>query len=140
MDIIVREANINDGNSIFSLVKVFSTSFRSELDLFNVSLKNILEDDSSVLVIAEKDKKVIGYCLGFIHFTFYANGKVSWIEEIMVEKALRRKGVGKMLMDTFEEKSKLNNSKLVALAFRRASDFYCSMGFEESAMYLRKLL
>jgi len=58
----------------------------------------------------------------------------------MVEEAFRRKGIGKMLMDKVEEKSKFNNSKLLALATRRASDFYCSIGFEESATYFKKHL
>lgn len=69
-----------------NLVKVFSISFKANHSLFNESITHILADDSVLLLIAEINKQVISYCLGFIHFTFYANGKVSWLEEIMVDE------------------------------------------------------
>lgn len=136
----IREAAIEDKESIFKLVEKFSTSFKAERILFDESIKNIIDDKSALLLVAETNKEVIGYCLGFIHYTFYANGQVSWLEEIMVDEFFRRKGIGKMLVEQFEEWSKSRNSKLVALATRRASSFYYSAGYEKSAEYFRKLL
>ena len=76
---------------------------------------------------------MVGYCLGFDHHTFYANGRVAWVEEITVKEPVRRRGVGKALMENFEEWSRNRGSKLVALATRRAASFYGSIGYEESA-------
>ncbi|MFL0198599.1 GNAT family N-acetyltransferase [Clostridium sp. WILCCON 0269] len=101
---------------------------------------HIISDDSALLLVAEVNAQIIGYCLGFIHFTFYANGQVAWLEEIMVDELYRRKGVGKMLMDEFEKWSKLKDSRLIALATRRAADFYSAMKYEKSAEYFRKIL
>jgi hypothetical protein len=43
-------------------------------------------------------------------------------------------------MREFEEWARSRGSRLVALATRRATDFYLSLGYEESATYVRKLL
>ncbi|MDP5274245.1 GNAT family N-acetyltransferase [Chengkuizengella axinellae] len=90
--------------------------------------------------IAEDDGKIVGYCLGFDHYTFYANGRVSWVEEIMVEESYRNKGIGAKLMNSVEEWSETRESKLVALATRRAVPFYKALDYVESASYFRKLL
>lgn len=140
MNVIIRKATIDDKEEIFKLVKVFAVSFKTEYVSFNESIENIIDSKSSLLLVAEIDKKIIGYCLGFMHYTFYANGQVSWLEEIMIDEFFRRKSVGKMLVEEFEKWSKASGSKLVALATRRASNFYYTIGFEKSAEYFRKLL
>lgn len=140
MDIVIREANIKDEEKIFKLVKAFATSFKAERVFFSESLKHILNDNSALLLLAEANKEVIGYCLAFDHYAFYANGRVSWLEEIMVDESFRRMGIGKQLMIKFEEWSRLRNSKVAALATRRASLFYSAIGYEESATFFRKIL
>jgi hypothetical protein len=43
-------------------------------------------------------------------------------------------------MQGFEAWAAKRGSKLVALATRRAAPFYQALGYEESAIYFRKLL
>ncbi|EMF91272.1 hypothetical protein LEP1GSC005_1843 [Leptospira santarosai str. ST188] len=43
-------------------------------------------------------------------------------------------------MTSFEEWGKNRGSKLIGLATRRAKDFYLALGYEESALFFRKLL
>ena len=90
--------------------------------------------------MAEENGEVIGYCLGFDHYAFYANGRVSWVEEIMVQEDRRKEGIGRDLMDAFEEWAKSRGSRLVGLATRRAASFYQALGYEDSAVFFRKLL
>ena len=61
-------------------------------------------------------------------------------KEITVEESFRNSGVGKALMERFEEWSSSWGRKLVALATRRAASFYKGIGYEESATFFRKLL
>ena len=91
-------------------------------------------------MVAEFNGEITGYCLGFIHDTFYANGPVAWIEEIMVESSHRRSKVGHRLMAAFEAWAKENGAVLSALATRRAAHFYEAIGYEASATYYRRLL
>ncbi len=82
----------------------------------------------------------MGYCLGFDHVAFYANGRVAWVEEIAVRADARRQGIGAGLMAAFEAWAKDRGSRVAALATRRAAPFYAALGYTESAAYFRKLL
>lgn len=100
----------------------------------------MLNDEKAFIFVADNGDKIVGYSLGFIHTTFFANGNVAWLEEIMVDEKFRRAGIGFELVKVFEQKAIDNDCKLIALATRRAADFYSAIGYEESATYFRKLL
>ncbi|WP_169089177.1 GNAT family N-acetyltransferase [Paenibacillus sp. PL91] len=80
------------------------------------------------------------YVLAFHHSTFYANGVISWVEELFVAEKYRRMKIGQKLMNLIERQALERGSRLVALATRRASDFYKSIGYDESATYFKKPL
>lgn len=136
----VRKADKKDLNAIFELVRKFATSFKPQKDAFIVSFRKILQDEQASVFVKERNGDIVGYCMGFIHDTFYANGKVAWIEEIMVREEFRRSGIGSELIKAFEQESNNKGCKLVALATRRAEDFYCANGYEKSAVYFRKMI
>ena len=140
MNYTIRQAGLDDANALFLLVQQFATSFQPEHTAFAASLNALLADENAWLHIAEAQGEAIGYCLGFDHYAFYANGRVSWVEEIMVKAEMRRHGVGESLMNAFEAWAKSRGSKLVALATRRAAAFYTAIGYDESATFFRKLL
>ena len=125
---------------MFGLAEGFATSFVPERTAFETALASLIDSDGTNLSVAEVDGEVIGYCLGFDHYTFYANGRVSWVEEITVRESFRRRGVGKALMENFERWSSSRGSLLVALATRRAASFYRGIGYEDSAKFFRRLL
>jgi len=52
----------------------------------------------------------------------------------------QRQGVGRLLLQDFEQSAAERGAKLVALATRRAALFYQALGYHESATYFRKLL
>ena len=136
----VRKATADDADALFGLAKEFATSFLPERTAFEIALVDIISTDGANLSVAEVNGEVVGYYLGFDHYTFYANGRVAWVEEITVKEAVRGRGVGKALMENFEEWSTSRGSKLIALATRRVASFYKSIGYEESATFFRKLL
>jgi GNAT superfamily N-acetyltransferase len=136
----IRNAVPNDADALFALVEQFATSFKPERDAFDVSFSHLLSDDSACLNLAETDGRVVGYCLGLDHYTFHANGRVSWVEEISVRADFRGQGIGRALMESFEAWAVGRKSGLVALATRRAASFYEALGYKESAAYFRKLL
>ena len=57
-----------------------------------------MSDDHVLLLVAAEGEEVVGYCLGFAHDTFLANGRVAWVEEIMVSSPHRKKGVGRSML------------------------------------------
>jgi GNAT superfamily N-acetyltransferase len=140
MDIEIRKATSADSDPIFNLVERFATSFTPERKAFDTSLKNLLCDDSVLLMVSEFNQAIVAYCLAFDHYTLYANGRVTWVEEIMVREDLRGKGIGKDLMESVEQWAIERKSRLIGLATRRAAPFYSAIGYEESAIFFRKMM
>ena len=140
MDWRVRKLALNDLDSLFCLVEQFATSFKPDRSAFDLAVQHLILDESAWLCVVDCDGAVVGYCLGFAHYTFFANGRVAWIEEIMVKEDRRKMGIGKAMMQEFEKWASSRGAKLAALATRRAAPFYTALGYEESAVYFRKLL
>ena len=136
----IRTAEAKDAEAVLRLAKEFATSFVVEEECFHATFSKLLAATDVYLGIAEEDGEVIGYVLAFEHSAFFANGLVTWVEEIMVSPDRRRRSVGRSLMTQAENWSRSRGSKLIALATRRAADFYRAIGFEESASYFRKIL
>lgn len=138
--ITIRHAESNDCEDMFHLAKAFATSFTVERPAFETSFSALLQSPDAFLAVAVDSGRFVGYLLGFDHFTFFANGRVSWVEEIMVSETLRRHGIRRRLMEYFESWARGRKSRLVALATRRAAPFYRGIGYEDSASYFRRLL
>ena len=136
----IGKATAQDAEMIFALVKDFATSFTPERHAFAESFRHLLQQDDAWLGVARDGEGIVGYLLGFDHHTFYANGRVAWVEEIMVTPEQRRHGIGHLLMDAFEQWAATRGSKLVGLATRRAAPFYQALGYEDLAVFFRKLL
>ena len=118
-----------------------ATSFVPTLERFRATFSELgSRDDALVLVADGAGASVNGYLLGFVHPTFYADAPVAWVEELAVHSAARRQGVGRRLLESFEEWAHSHGARLVALATRRAGAFYSALGYEESAAYFRKML
>ena len=56
----------------------------------------------------------------------------------MVEQHARRTGVGRALMAAAEDWSRAINAAYMALASRRARDFYLALGYQDSAVFYKK--
>ena len=123
---------------------VFLVFFAGSADrmtvFFGLSYPALLADDDACLLLAVDGEERLGYLLGFRHLTFYANGPVAWVEEVFVRGQHRGRGIGRALMSGFERWAATRDCALVALATRRAAPFYRALGYEESAVYFRKVL
>jgi ribosomal protein S18 acetylase RimI-like enzyme len=127
-----RNAIHQDEELLFALAARLSRSFKLNKSDFSKTFQEILSNKNADVFIAENESGIVGYVLGFHHSTFYANGVVSWVDEIFVLDEYRGMKIEKQLMMLFEEMSFKRGSKLVALATRRASAFYKAIGYEES--------
>lgn len=140
MEIRYRAAEHRDEEQLFALAANLATSYKLTRSDFSVSFRDLVSGKDCDLWVAEHDSGLIGYVLGFHHAAFYANGVVSWVEELYVRDDFRSMHIGKKLMALLEERAVERGSKLAALATRRAGDFYKAIGYEESAVYFKKRL
>jgi GNAT superfamily N-acetyltransferase len=136
----VRLADAGDAEAVADLAAGLAQSFAFSRSSFLLSYPALLAADGACLLLAVDGPERLGYLLGFEHLTFYANGPVAWVEEVFVRDQDRGRGVGRVLMSAFEQWAAARDCHLVALATRRAAPFYRALGYEESAVYLRKVL
>ena len=136
----VRQAGPGDAGAIAGLAAELALSFPFRPEPFRVNYPALLADDRACLLLAADGTDSAGYLLGFRHLTFYANGPVGWVEEVVVRHRDRGRGIGRVLMGSFEQWAASHDCALVALATRRAAPFYGALGYEDSAAYFRKVL
>jgi GNAT superfamily N-acetyltransferase len=137
----IRPAAPEDAGDVFALTVELATSFTPERATFDRTYRELLGDQRCLVLVAEHGKgRIVGYLLAFVHPTFFANGPVGWIEELIVQPDTRRSGTGRALAAHAEEWAAGHGAVLVALATRRAEDFWQAVGYERSASYLRKPL
>jgi GNAT superfamily N-acetyltransferase len=136
----IRPAVAADAGAVAGLAGELAQSFTFSRASFDANYAALLAAGHACVLVAEADGDCLGYLLGFEHLTFYANGRVAWVEEVFVRAGLRGRGIGRALMSTFEDWARGRDCALAALATRRAAPFYHAIGYTESAAYLRKLL
>jgi GNAT superfamily N-acetyltransferase len=136
----IRQAEIGDADEVAGLAAALAMSFEFSAAKFRENYPSLLADDGACLLLAVDGQDSAGYLLGFRHLTFYANGPVGWVEEIVVRDQDRGQGIGRILMSAFEQWATARGCALVALSTRRAGPFYLALGYEESAAYYRKVL
>ena len=136
----IRRARAGDADGVAGLAADLSMSFEFSAESFRASYPALLAAEDACLLLAVHGCESLGYLLGFRHLTFYANGPVGWVEEMIVRHQDRGQGIGKVLMNAFEQWAAEQGCALVALATRRAAPFYHALGYAESATYFRTVL
>ncbi len=111
---------------------------------FQAIFEQMQKDPAYYLMVAvDGDKKVRGSVLGIICNSLAANyEKFLVIEDVIVDEASRRSGIGRelfMKMDEIAIQNKCAYSILVSSGFRKgAHQFYESMGYYDSVQGFRK--
>jgi GNAT superfamily N-acetyltransferase len=136
----IRHAAISDAGPLFALVRSFPTPTPPGADQFSRALDAKLPDRSSCLLVAEHEGQLVGYVSGSCHVTFYAGGRTAWVDELLVVEGLRGAGIGRQLMDSFEQWARDRRCVLVSLATRGAAAFYEHRGYASTAGYYKKYL
>ncbi|QFY11225.1 GNAT family N-acetyltransferase [Nonomuraea phyllanthi] len=139
-DLVIRRAEKADADAVFALAREFGLTFRPERAAFDAALPELLANEDALLLAAVVGGRVQGYLLGFVHLTLFANGPVAWVEEAMVQSGSRRQGIGRALLEEFERWARSREAGYVAMATRRAPEFYHALGYEASATFFRKVL
>ena len=90
----VRRAGPQDCPAVFALACAFATSYHVEQEAFDRTFAELQANPDAFLAVAEEGEEAAGYLLGLDHLTFFANGRVAWVEEIMASETHRRQGIG----------------------------------------------
>jgi GNAT superfamily N-acetyltransferase len=134
----IRSAAVSDRSALFELARAFPTPTPPNFEQFSRALDVKLPDPSSCLLVAEQDGRLVGYVSGDCHATFYAGGVTAWVDELLVLEPLRGTGIGRQLLDAFEQWANDRQSVSVSLATRGAAAFYEHRGYISRARYYKK--
>lgn len=137
----IRPAHPNDADGVWPLARDFATSFTPVREAFDSTWQQLIGAPDTLLLVAEvADDSIVGYLLGSTHLTFLANGRVAWVDEIMVDPNNCLSGIGKRLMEVAENWARQNGAAYLALASRRAGPFYTAIDYQDSAIFYKKTL
>jgi len=139
---LLRRANKNDIESLaslleelFSIEKDFKVDRKKQLS----GLESLIAADSkNAVLVIENFNQIIGMCSIQIIISTAEGGLVGLIEDMVIKKAWRYKGLGQALLNCIIEYAKKNNLlgiKLLAdINNTLALDFYKKMSFERTSL------
>jgi len=80
---------------------------------FKPTFENFINNEDGIVLLAEHSNKVIGILVGSYHLDIDWEGKIAKIDGLIVDKALRRTGVGRRLVRYLIAKAKKESCKAV---------------------------
>lgn len=132
---------MSDAGRVFELLTQFATSYKPERAAFDETFPELIASPAACLLVADCVGGVVGYALALTVPTFFANGPVWLLQELMVDPSRRNEGIGRRLLEAVIAHAMESKAVEVVLATRRAGGFYEKLGFIESASYYKlKLL
>jgi N-acetylglutamate synthase-like GNAT family acetyltransferase len=134
---VIRSAGEKDQNRLFELLKQFAITRIPNQAEFDKNYPQVINDPNVFLKVAEIEGNVVGYYLAILQWTFYANGKVVLLQELMMDPDYRGKGIGSDLLKHAIETAKNSGAQEISLFTSRAPDYYPRFGFEMKASYFR---
>ena len=138
-DIIIREAKESDlltiGKLTLELIEAMGDTEGIDIKLIAENCRNLLSEANSYILVAE----IEGVVVGFINFTtrktILHRGLSGLIDELIVAKSYRGKGIGKQLLSSVIEKSRQLGCCEVEVSTEKtnikAREFYRQCGFTE---------
>ncbi len=146
-DLTIRNSTINDGNSVYELLKIIAklhkegrpdvfTNLESKYTLDEVCHRLSKEDNG--VFIAEYQNTVVGYI--FCEIIKEGDGQTLYIDDLCVLPNARKMGVGKALMDYAASYGKSKQCRFLMLNVwefnQNAVNFYENYGFKTRSRHL----
>jgi len=145
-NIIIRKARESDlpviKGLMIELIEAVDNKEGFDIDIASENCRTLLRDADSHILVAEINGSVIGVINFTTRKTILHSGSSGLIDELVVTKNYRGKGVGRQLIYAAAEKCRqLGCCELeVSTEFTNtnAREFYKSCGFEEMGVILEK--
>lgn len=155
MEVIIRKALKKDLKSVMELnTALFQLEIKlgNEVDINWTYSKDgrkyfleRLSQEKAIFLVAEINKKIVGYVIAFIEKYLHKKPKtIVEIENMYVLPKFQRKGVGQRLVTIVEDEAKRKGALtifVVAISKNNsAKNFYRKMNFKETQIYFEKAL
>ena len=139
IDIIIREVKVSDLLTIrkltLELIEAMGNTEGIDIKLIAENCQNLLSEANSHILVAEIGGVVVGFVSFTIRKTISHRGLSGLIDELIVAKSYRGKSLGKQLLSSAIEKSRLLGCCEVEVSTEKtntkAREFYRQCGFTE---------
>lgn len=125
----------------------WNPAFRADGSTLRQRLSALINEENALLLVAEHNKKVVGYIHGEIVTYLLFAGSEMLISEVFVMERMRGKGVGKALIEAMETEAVKQRCFRISVLNSREREsykrgFYPSLGYEErqgTAVFIKRL-
>jgi ribosomal protein S18 acetylase RimI-like enzyme len=125
--------------TVNSMLSKYISNFKLK-DNYNKFYTKFVLQKNNISIIACLKKKAVGYAS--INFNTSIRGGIrAYIEDVVVEKKYRKKGIGKSLLNILLKYAKKKNCyKIVLESKKKNINFYKSCGYKLNSFTMRKLI
>ncbi len=137
MTTIIREANIQDIEVLASLFDNYRQFYKQSPDitLAKTFIAERLSNKDSVILVAENEKNLVGFCQIYPSFCSVAAAKIGVLYDLFVDTSARKTGAGRALMLASHEYAAING--MVRLDLTTAKNNYAAQALYESLGWVR---
>ena len=145
---VIRPANADDLPALIGLVRMLfalEEDFSFDADKVRTGLAQILDEPRACLLAADADSELVGMCSGQLTVSTAEGGPAVLVEDVVVDRQWRGRGVGRLLIQGLEQWAADNKARRLQLLADRdnapALGFYERLGWAGTNLIcLRRVL
>lgn len=140
---LIRKSHLSDFLGVHKLISSLRPDIRYDFEEMNFVFLKALKMSNQFYISAIDNEKVVGFCSLSVKNSLWQNGYLGHIDELVVDKKYRRKGIGTMLMETAMKLAEEQNCKRLELDgdIRVNAGFFGKLGFESrSTIFTRSIV
>lgn len=139
----IRKVRLEDLDEVFEVLNELYDN-KIKYDIFSKIYKEKLENINSYYIVAVEDNKIIGVLISEITHQLHRTKKSSFIEDLVVKKDYRNKGIGQLLIQEAIKYAKQIDCEVIELTCyidnENAHRFYKRNGFEKHSYKFKQYL
>lgn len=140
---VIRKATSEDYKDLMSLYDDFLETKRFS-DEDNDSFQKVIKNKTNYIFVAEENNKIIGLITASTRLAVRYPNPIMQVDELYVDPAYRKHGIGKHLIAEVEKVAHKNNCQKIYIesAYKHTLGhrFYEKNNYEKSGYYFRKNL
>ncbi len=144
LEVSISDCTKSDFDAVFALLQQLWPGKSLDPDILRDLFNDAILSDSRVLLCARLDGTIVGFGSMSFKAHLWHGGLIGWIDELVVDRKARGKGVGRKLLERLIEMASENGCRAIELdsSFHRkeAHSFYEELGFQKRAYLFFKEL
>jgi len=139
----IRKMELRDLEVVYELLNELYEG-KVKHDIFTTTYMDKLNDNLSYNIVAVEEDKVVGLLISEMSIKMHRAKKCSFIDDLIVNKDYRNKGIGKLLLENAIKYAKDNDCEVIELTSilsnEKAHRFYENNGFKKHSYKYKQYL